>query len=200
MGHTRGGRVAGSVQGVPCPQESPCQSGHVPLMHLRRGSRLWQRWLDPCAGSSPQQHCHGVAASTGIALARYHPSGRSCLEALPALPKHGCALPGCLDPLVPRVSIPPWAAEEKPGWPFRQVACRNGEQAGAGGARAERAGGLRAACHIPVPAQAGRGPRRARGGRLQELDKGCGGCGRGAGSGLPKESRGRSRGLRVGSS
>lgn len=53
---------------------------------------------------------------------------------------------------------------------------------------------------FPIPAQAGRGPRRAWGGRLQELDKGCGGCGRGAGSGLPKESRGRSRGLRVGSS
>lgn len=107
VGHTRGGRVAGSVQGVPCPQENPRQSGHVPITHLRRGSRRWQCWLDPCAGSSPQQHCHGVAASTGIALARYHPSGRSCLEALPALPKHGCALPGCLDPLMPRVSHPP---------------------------------------------------------------------------------------------
>lgn len=91
------GAQAWKKRGWVCARKAHA-SPALPLHASGRGSRCWQCWLDPCAGTSPWQRCHSIAASTEFALALCHPSGRSSLEAFPTLPR-------CLDPLVPRAFI-----------------------------------------------------------------------------------------------
>lgn len=178
MGHKPGGREAGPMQAVPCPQESPCQAGFAPPC-ICKGERArvapGQCRQEPCTESSPQQHGHCIAAGTRIALERYHASGRSWRCFL------GAWSSSCLG-----ASIPHRLACRSRGG--QQVPCWNGEQAGAGGTRAERAGGLWAAGHVLCPGPTWRKAQSGKGGKLQELDKGCGGWRRGAGSRLPQES------------
>lgn len=189
MGHKPGGREAVSMQAVPCPQESPCQAGFAPPCTCGGERALvvpGQCRQGPCTESSPRQHGHHIAAGTGIALERYHASGRSWRH-------FSCCLsmavhcPGSWSSLCPGASIPHGLTCRSRGG--QQVLCWNGEQAGAGGARAEQAGGLRAASHVLCPGPTWQKAQAGKGGKLQELDKGCGRWRHGAGSGLPQESR-----------
>lgn len=112
------------MQGVPCPRKAHARLA-LPPKHLQRGAGTDGAQAVPAGRLCKQsrQHCHSIAASTGIALVLYHASGRSCLEAFPVLPKRDRALPRCLDPLVPGASIPRGLARCRRSWSGQQVAC-----------------------------------------------------------------------------
>lgn len=140
----------------PAPRKA-CAGLALPPQASAKGSRHRQCQPGPCA-------THSIAASTGIVLVLYYASGRSCLKAFPVLPKHSCALPRCLDPLVPSASIHRGLhAAEEAGVDTRLDA---GEQPGASSARAEGAGGLQADCHVLHPSLSWQRAQVGKGGRL----------------------------------
>ena len=80
MGHKPGQREARSMQGVPCPQESPCQAGFATPCVCEREQALGvprQCRPDPCAESSPGSTATALQQAQGLLWCFITPLGEA---------------------------------------------------------------------------------------------------------------------------